>query len=156
VPLVIRGPGIAPGSVISQLALNSDLAPTIAELAGAAAPAFVDGRSLTPLWRNPPAAWRECLLVQRGANTAGQADEGDELHAPWGFHALRTSQYLYAAWSNGDRELYDVLADPSELRNLAATADPVLLGQLAGRMDALSTCRGEGCRRLEDRPLATP
>jgi arylsulfatase A-like enzyme len=156
VPLVIRGPGIAPGTVISQLALNSDLAPTIAELAGAQVPAFVDGRSLTPLWRNPPATWRQCLLVQRGTNSAAQADEGDELHAPWGFHALRTEQYLYAAWSNGDRELYDVLADPAELRNLAATADPVLLGEIAGRLDALATCRGEACRRLEDQALASP
>jgi hypothetical protein len=108
------------------------------------------------LWRNPPATWRQCLLVQRGTNSAAQADEGDELHAPWGFHALRTEQYLYAAWSNGDREFYDVLADPAELRNLAATADPVLLGEIAGRLDALATCRGEACRRLEDQALASP
>ena len=156
VPLVIRGPGIAPGTVIPQLALNSDLAPTIAELAGATLPDFVDGRSLVPLWRGPTPAWRQCLLVQRGANSAGQQDEGDEVHSPWGFHALRTAQYLYAAWSNGDRELYDLLADPAELRNLAATGDPVLVGQLAGRLDALATCRGAECRRLEDAPLVTP
>jgi len=156
VPLVIRGPGIAPGSVIPQLAVNSDLAPTIAELAGARVPAFVDGRSLVPLWRAPPAHWRQCLLVQRGGNGASQADDGDDPHVPWGFHALRTAQYLYAAWSSGDRELYDLLADPAELRNLAATADPVLVGQLAGRLEALSTCRGAECRRLEDETLVRP
>lgn len=153
VPLVIRGPGIAPGSVIPQLALNSDLAPTIAELAGVDPPAFVDGRSLVPLWQSPPARWRQCMLVQRGSDAAVQADEGDELHAPWGFHALRTAQYLYAAWASGDRELYDLLADPAELRNLAATADPVLVGELAGRLESLATCRGAECRRLEDLPL---
>lgn len=154
VPLVIRGPGIAPGTVISQLALNSDLAPTIAELAGASTPAFVDGRSLIALWRGGAPVWRSCLMVQRGANADVQADEGDELHSPWGFHALRTAQYLYAIWSNGDRELYDLLADPSELRNLAGSGDPVLMGQMAGRLEALAKCRGAKCRRLEDVPLA--
>jgi arylsulfatase A-like enzyme len=156
VPLVIRGPGIAPGTVVPQLALNSDLAPTIAELAGASAPEFVDGRSLVPLWRGPVASWRSCLLVQRGGNADVQADEGDELHAPWGFHALRTGQYMFALWSNGDRELYDLLADPAETRNLAARADPVLLGQMTGRLEALASCRGAGCRQLEDAPLAGP
>jgi arylsulfatase A-like enzyme len=153
VPLVIRGPGIAPGMVVADLALNSDLAPTIAELAGARAPGFVDGRSLAPLWRGERTNRRNCLLVQRGANTGVQADEGDELHAPWGFHALRTPQYLFAVWSNGDRELYDVLADPAEMRNLAARADPVLVGHLAARLQALSECRGSECRRLENAPL---
>jgi len=156
VPLVIRGPGIAPGMVVADLALNSDLAPTIADLAGARAPAFVDGRSLAPLWRGQRRNWRNCLLVQRGPNADAQADEGDEPQAPWGFHALRTGQYLFAVWSNGDRELYDLLADPAEMHNLAARADPVLVGQLAARLEALSACRAAACRRLENAPLAGP
>jgi N-acetylglucosamine-6-sulfatase len=156
VPLVIRGPGIAPGTVISQLALNSDLAPTIAELAGAKPPDFVDGRSLIPLWRGGAPGWRSCLMVQRGANADVQADEGDELHSPWGFHALRTAQYKFTIWANGDRELYDLLADPAELRNLAGSADPVLMGRMTGRLEALAKCRGGECRRLENAPLLAP
>src|SRR5215218_3148632 len=34
VPLFVRGPGVAPGSTIKKLALNTDFAPTIADLAG--------------------------------------------------------------------------------------------------------------------------
>ena len=37
-----------------------------------------------------------------------------------------------------------------------ARADPVLLGQMTGRLEALANCRGAACRRLEDAPLAGP
>lgn len=153
-PLVIRGPGIAPGTVISRLALNIDLAPTIAELAHVRAPPWVDGRSLAPLWKHPePQEWRTCALVQRGPDSATQEDEGDEPGLPWGFHALRTEQYSYVDWASGDRELYDLLADPAELHNLAREADPALVEGLHDRVTELGKCKGEQCRRAEDRPL---
>src|SRR5215211_6185954 len=47
VPLCVRGPGIAAGSKVEQLVLNTDFAPTFADLAKVE---FVaDGRSLVPL-----------------------------------------------------------------------------------------------------------
>src|SRR5919112_130753 len=49
IPLIVRGPAVPQGRTLHQMVLNNDLAPTIAELAGADAPAFVDGRSLVPL-----------------------------------------------------------------------------------------------------------
>ncbi|MDP9363610.1 MAG: sulfatase, partial [Chloroflexota bacterium] len=65
VPLLVRGPGVAAGGTVGELALNVDLAPTLAELAGATAPGFVDGRSLVPLLAGePPPAWRRALLVE--------------------------------------------------------------------------------------------
>jgi arylsulfatase A-like enzyme len=154
VPLLVRGPGVPPGSVIQSMVVNIDLAPTIAELAGVAPPPWVDGRSIVPLWKGDTRNWRKCLLVQRGKNPELQADEGDDSHTPFGFHALRTEQYLYAQWTNGERELYDVIADQAELRNLSRSADPGLVSLLAGRMDALSACKGADCRRLESAPLA--
>ena len=48
IPLVLRGPGLARGRS-SALASSIDLAPTIADWAGAEVPAFVDGRSLHPV-----------------------------------------------------------------------------------------------------------
>ena len=53
VPLLVRGPGIAPGSVMSAPATHVDLAPTILAMAGIAEVdttlAAMDGRSLLPL-----------------------------------------------------------------------------------------------------------
>jgi N-acetylglucosamine-6-sulfatase len=54
VPLWVRGPGIAPRSTVEKLTLNTDFAPTFADLAGAGF--LADGRSLVPLLRDydPP------------------------------------------------------------------------------------------------------
>lgn len=51
VPLLVRGPGLPPGTVIDALAGNTDLAPTILALAGgeAAVNPLMDGKSLAGL-----------------------------------------------------------------------------------------------------------
>ncbi|HZA66873.1 MAG TPA: sulfatase, partial [Geminicoccaceae bacterium] len=65
VPMVVRGPGVPEGETIEAMGLNSDFAPTFAEIAGIAPPAFVDGRSFLPLFEDPDQAWRESFLVER-------------------------------------------------------------------------------------------
>lgn len=79
VPLVVRGPGVPAGQTQAAFALNLDLAPTYAQLAGATLPDFVDGRSLLPLLQNPsaaPADWRQEALIEhyRTADTSTNAD----------------------------------------------------------------------------------
>ena len=67
VPLIIRGPGVPAAKVVDALAGNIDLASTFADIAGAAIPAFVDGRSLLPwLGDSPPAKWRAAFLLEKG------------------------------------------------------------------------------------------
>ena len=53
VPLIIRGPGLPEAAVTSELVANTDLAPTLLELAGATAGKTVDGRSLLPYATEP-------------------------------------------------------------------------------------------------------
>jgi arylsulfatase A-like enzyme len=62
------------------------------------------------------------------------------------YRALRTAHYLYAEYSTGERQLFDVTTDPFELHNLAATADPALLTRLSGRLAHLAACSGKTCR----------
>ncbi|HZS07932.1 MAG TPA: sulfatase [Blastocatellia bacterium] len=72
VSLIVRGPGVPQGRTLDHLAGNIDLAPTWAELGGAKAPDFVDGRSLLPLLgRNPTpvSAWRQAFLLQHGSQS---------------------------------------------------------------------------------------
>ena len=82
-------------------------------------------------------------------------EEGDEVNGitpidspP--YLALRTEQYLYVEYANGERELYDMQTDPYQLQNLAATADPALLAELAANLDQLRVCAGADCRAAED------
>lgn len=66
------------------------------------------------------------------------------------FHGIRTRRYTYVEYVTGEVELYDDLADPDQLHNLAATAPPALLGRLADRVAALEDCRAAACRSAED------
>jgi arylsulfatase A-like enzyme len=64
------------------------------------------------------------------------------------YDAVRTLRYLYVAYANGDRELYDTSTDPGEIDNLAGTM-PALQHALAERVANLRECRGRGCRIAE-------
>ncbi len=62
------------------------------------------------------------------------------------YRALRTEQYLYAEYSTGEKQLFDVRVDPYELKNLAATATPALLARLSARLAQLASCSSATCR----------
>ena len=72
IPLLVRGPGVAPGTASSALvAMNVDLGPTLLELAGVpnawpSATAPRDGRSLVPLLAGGgvPNDWRQRMLIE--------------------------------------------------------------------------------------------
>jgi arylsulfatase A-like enzyme len=67
VPFVVRGPGIAPKSEVTQLAANIDIALTVAEMAGVSASKIADGRSLLPLLTGGSVPkWRNALLIELG------------------------------------------------------------------------------------------
>ena len=65
VPMVMRGPGVPAGARIEAVVGNIDLAPTIAQIAAAESPDFVDGRSFLPLFQAPDLPWREAFLIER-------------------------------------------------------------------------------------------
>jgi N-acetylglucosamine-6-sulfatase len=145
VPLIVRGPGVPRGTVVENLAVNIDLAPTFAELGGTAAPEFVDGRSLISLLRpDPPSPenWRKGFLLEAGFITGNRV-----------FQGIRANGFSYVEYLNtGERELYDLTTDPDQLQSVHDTADPALLEGLAAWLRDLSTCAGESCRSAEDSP----
>src|SRR5262249_25477188 len=64
-PLLIRFPKmIKPDTVLDQLVLNIDIAPTLLELAGASVPKTIQGRSLLPLFKDTKASWRNSFLTE--------------------------------------------------------------------------------------------
>jgi arylsulfatase A-like enzyme len=103
---------------------NTDWAPTIAAWARVTPPNFVDGRSFAPLLsQNPPEAWRERLLIEFFKDN----------HA---FRGMRTSDgRVYVEYPDtGEKEYYDLGADPYQLENsypeLGAEAKQTLAEQL--------------------------
>ncbi|HMG26391.1 MAG TPA: sulfatase [Acidimicrobiia bacterium] len=65
------------------------------------------------------------------------------------YAALRTERYTYVEYVTGERQLYDLRADPDELHNIVSTADPKLAQDLAKQLSALKTCKGGGCRAAD-------
>jgi N-acetylglucosamine-6-sulfatase len=154
VPMVIRGPGVPQGVTRSQLALNNDLAPTFASWAGIRPPGFVDGRSLGPLLgASPPATWRTAFLVEHRRTP----EEFPYVRAIPDYSAVRTARYNYVEYGTGEKELYDLNADPTELTNIYNSTPQTLLSELKlkARLDALKVCAradtsATSCKRAED------
>jgi N-acetylglucosamine-6-sulfatase len=137
VPLFVRGPGVPAGSKVEKLVLNTDFAPTFADLTGVLFPA--DGRSFAPLLRGEDPAWRSEVLLEAAGGGS-----------PPSYTAVRTETHKYVEYQTGSRELYDLEADPYEMENVYETADSSLVQDLRAKLDALRECTGDGCRKAED------
>ena len=144
VPLMVRGPGVPAAAVRNQLVINSDFAPTIAELAGVNIPSFVDGKSFVPLLStSPPSSWRTAFLEE------GYIPPEDGFPVP-PHKSVHTQQYMFTEYDTGERELYDLNADPYQLRSISRTANTEqLYSTLESRLNALRACSGEACRSAE-------
>ncbi|KAL0850008.1 hypothetical protein ABMA28_011918 [Loxostege sticticalis] len=78
VPFLVRGPGVEPGTVVDDIVLNIDLAPTFLDMGGVEPPAHMDGRSLLHLLqprrrRMATAHWPDTFLVESSGRRETQA-----------------------------------------------------------------------------------
>lgn len=69
VPFLIRGPGIEPGTIVDDIVLNIDLAPTFLDIAGVETPPQMDGRSFKKLFQNKHGRrskfkWPDTFLIE--------------------------------------------------------------------------------------------
>src|SRR5262249_54560166 len=146
VPLTVRGPGVAKDKTVSSFAREIDLAPTFADLAHARPASFVDGVSLVPeLTGQSTDITPQDVLIEHYAGTGTRAqrrasegvDPDNDANPPRAagakkakrairlqlgvaiptYRALRTDRYLYAEYSTGEKQLYDIPKDPNELHS---------------------------------------
>lgn len=112
IPMLMRYPArIRAGTKIREEALNVDIAPTVLELAGAAPPAGLHGRSLVPAMSGRARRWRSSFLSEYFA-------EPNFPRAP-SWQAVRTRRWKYTHYTEleGMDELYDLETDPYEMTN---------------------------------------
>jgi arylsulfatase A-like enzyme len=138
VPLLMRGPGIPQDQTRDQLVSNLDVTATIVDLAGAKAGVALDGKSLVPLFADADAPWRSALLIE---SPVTRFDKKTNRYA-----AVRTATQKYVRYDGGFEELFDLAADPYELKNAVADeAHAGALSALRATHDTLKTCAGETC-----------
>jgi arylsulfatase A-like enzyme len=120
IPLMARVPGCARERRSDAVCYNMDLMPTILELAGCDLPEDLDARSLVPVLRGEQDAVHEseAALVEFHGH-----------QVPYSQRMVRTREAKYVFNAPEEDELYDLAADPGELRNL--TADPEHRGLLS-------------------------
>jgi arylsulfatase A-like enzyme len=143
VPLVMRWPRrIAPGTRVDALQTPIDHFPTLCGLAGLPVPSEVDGVDLSGIVTGRHRDGREEVLI--GHYSSGELSfETGTTWPEW--RGVRTKQYTYVRWLAGAEELYDNLADPYQMTNLAENgAEPEALLRLRGRLvDLLATAHDD-------------
>jgi len=170
-PLLIRGPGIKPGTATGELAANIDIAPTILELAGATADKSIDGRSLVPFMQDPGLRTRRPILFESFVETAdveangqpgGEEVPGPAARAsgrdgasasivapPKDYVGIRLGPYKYIEWPSGEKELYDINKDPYELNNLVRVTNlSPIRAFLHAQLVRLVDCVGKACQEV--------
>jgi len=111
-PLIVKWPGVtAAGAVNNDLVQNLDYAETFLELADAAIPADMQGKSLVPLLRGEtPADWRQSIYYHYY--------EYPSVHMVPKHRGVRNHRYKLMHFYQFDEwEFYDLAADPDELQN---------------------------------------
>jgi N-acetylglucosamine-6-sulfatase len=152
VPLLIAGPGIAPGRR-QEMTNNIDLAPTFEDLAGIASPRYRSGSSLVPSLRDPGQVQRNYAFFEHTSATHGddpdQAFSGDELSRIPSYVAVRSRTALLVRYDldpsaggvERGYEFYSYAKRSWEKRNdLTNPRHRDEVGLLMGRLAAFDRC----------------
>ena len=130
-PLIVSMPGtIAAGKACPQVVASPDLVATFFAFAGLEQPWKMHGRDLTPLLRQPDAAWPYPCIYEHTGETYGSKvnvtlqsapQDAEHNHVPW-YDAVVHHGWKYIRYlrERDGEELYDLHHDPEELRNLAS------------------------------------
>lgn len=130
VPLIIRAPGIRAARIAEPVGLT-DILPTVLDLVGLEAPRGLRGISLRPALEGGPPPTRE-LYFETLAGSIG-----------FGWRELKGVRYGNWKLIDSDSpELFDLDADPGELRNLA-TSEPERLAEMRVELERVSRPSGD-------------
>ena len=141
VPLLIRFPWLTRNRVEDRSVSHLDVTATIVDLAGAVARRPLTGRSLRSIIEEPETFWEGVSYIEGHGDNR---DSGSLVRPP--FNAIRTGGVAFGRYTyvelpeTGERELYDLEADPWQMDNLAglpayAEVEDLLSNRLHSFMD---------------------
>jgi arylsulfatase A-like enzyme len=166
IPLIVQGPGFDHSRMISEIVSMVDVCPTLLNALGVDRPGAMMGRSAMPLVNlgEGRESWRNEALIQISESMVGRA--------------LRTPEWTYCVADrsapNGtttgssahydEYQMYDLLADPHQLLNLAGRQDVAAIVHPEGDRGTLAQTAAQLRERLiarmveagEDAPQIAP
>ncbi|MCC7491268.1 MAG: sulfatase [Fimbriimonadaceae bacterium] len=142
IPFVVRWPGEVPAGADHPVCFSiADFTPTLLGMLGLEVPATMQGSDLSATLRGRSAAGpRSSFLLDLMA-----VDEGlTQNVAEW--RGVRTARHTYARWADGRPWLlYDNVADPDQLHNLAGSpGHQALTAALEAELQGWLTRTGDG------------
>ena len=153
-PFIVNGPGLVPtGVVTDELTDFSDLLPTFCELAGAELPGGVrlDGKSIANLLLGREQVGPREWIAAMGFGPAVLDERGVRGVHDYAPRVVRDKRFKIHVADGEVRELYDLLRDPGETRNLLASSLPEHLAALRKLSTAI-----QGMPRMDARPRYDP
>ncbi|KAL3471218.1 Six-hairpin glycosidase-like protein [Aspergillus californicus] len=154
VPFFVRGPGIKPGQVDSQVTTHIDFAPTIFELLGLSLREDFDGTPMR-IAADTAAIPHEHVTVEYWGTAVLEGNYAKL--GPDNTYRMPNTTYksarivsekynlFYAVWCNNDHELYDLNNDPYEIHNIYTTTRSSFLNRLDALLLVLKSCQGSTC-----------
>lgn len=107
-PLIVAGPGVSAGGSTNAFTYLFDLFPTLLDAAGAPVPEGLAGQSLRPLWEGRRDKIRDSVFLPFLEHQRSVRDDRHKL--------IVYPKLAYA-------QLFDLVADPHETRNIAAAPE---------------------------------
>ena len=126
-------------TIVDEVVGLQDLAPTLLDAASIPIPDSMDGMSLLPFARGERPAWRSYLHGEHNRREGGEESE----RVPGNQYLTDGRQKFIWFSSDGREQLFDLLADPMELHDLASNGT---------HADALAMWRTRLISELRDRP----
>jgi arylsulfatase A-like enzyme len=147
VPLIVRAPGARrAGKIVDEFTEAVDVAPTILDLIGGAAPNWLDGRSLAPFVEDRKMKdWRDCAHWEfdfRSVSKQSAEEHFGITSQQCNLAVIRSDKAKYVHFGGGlPPLLFDLEDDPAELRNRAN--DPAYRGLRLEFAERLLSWRAE-------------
>ncbi|KAG0049553.1 hypothetical protein BGZ83_005592 [Gryganskiella cystojenkinii] len=151
IPFIIRGPGIAKGKKSNAVATHTHFPATVLKLADLPVPEELDAHSI-PVLENKSVYGKdqptEAFAVEFWAAAFMENTTFGSAQNTYKSVRLIGQGYnlLYTVWCTGEKEYYDLVKDPFQIKNIYEETRPQLLNRLDALLNVLRTCKGPTCR----------